>query len=78
LLLNLGRPVAAARPLLLNLKRARRRVRRTWADGGYAGKLLLSHDHPHDAPPDQPRLRLRNRRPLPIVAVTASILPLTD
>jgi len=30
----------AARPLLFNLKRARRRVRRTWADGGYAGKLL--------------------------------------
>lgn len=30
----------AARPLLFNLKRARRRVRRIWADGGYAGKLL--------------------------------------
>src|SRR5215472_7770925 len=26
----------AARPLLFNLKCARRRVRRTWADGGYA------------------------------------------
>jgi transposase len=34
------RPIAAARPLLFNLKRGRRRVRRTWADGGYAGKLL--------------------------------------
>jgi transposase len=30
----------AARPLLFNLHRARRRVRHTWADGGYAGKLL--------------------------------------
>jgi transposase len=30
----------AARPLLFNLTRARRRVRRAWADGGYAGKLL--------------------------------------
>jgi transposase len=30
----------AARPLLFNLKRARRRVRHTWPDGGYAGKLL--------------------------------------
>jgi putative transposase len=29
----------AARPLLWNLKRARRRVRHAWADGGYAGKL---------------------------------------
>jgi transposase len=30
----------AARPLLFNLKRARRRVRRAWADSVYAGKLL--------------------------------------
>src|SRR5204862_737106 len=30
----------AARPLLWNLKRSRRRIRRTWADGGYAGQLL--------------------------------------
>src|SRR5206468_10119481 len=30
----------AARPLLFNLTRARRRIRRAWADGGYAGKLL--------------------------------------
>jgi transposase len=30
----------AARPLRFNLKRARRRVRHTWADGGYAGKLV--------------------------------------
>ena len=30
----------AARPLLWNLKRSRRRIRRTWADGGYTGKLL--------------------------------------
>ena len=30
----------AARPLLFNLHRARRRVRHAWADGGYAGKLL--------------------------------------
>jgi transposase len=30
----------AARPLLFNLTRARRRVRLAWADGGYAGKLL--------------------------------------
>jgi transposase len=30
----------AARPLLFNLHRARRKVRHTWADGGYAGKLL--------------------------------------
>jgi transposase len=29
----------AARPLLFNLRRARRRVRRAWADSGYAGKL---------------------------------------
>jgi transposase len=29
----------AARPLLFNLKRARRRVRRAWADAVYAGKL---------------------------------------
>jgi transposase len=29
-----------ARPLLSNLKRARRRVRRAWADAGYAGKLV--------------------------------------
>lgn len=29
----------AARPLLFNLHRARRRVRLAWADGGYAGKL---------------------------------------
>ena len=29
----------AARPLLFNLKRARRRVRRAWADSGYAGQL---------------------------------------
>ena len=29
----------AARPLLFNLHRARRRVRRAWADGGYAGQL---------------------------------------
>jgi transposase len=29
----------AARPLLFNLTRARRRVRRAWADAGYAGKL---------------------------------------
>jgi transposase len=29
----------AARPLLFNLKRSRRRVRRTWADSVYAGKL---------------------------------------
>jgi transposase len=29
----------AARPLLFNLKRARRRVRRAWADSVYAGKL---------------------------------------
>jgi transposase len=30
----------AARPLLWNLKRARRRVRRAWADSVYAGKLV--------------------------------------
>jgi len=30
----------AARPLLFNLKRARRRVRHAWADAVYAGKLL--------------------------------------
>jgi len=30
----------AARPLLFNLHRARRRVRLAWADGGYAGRLL--------------------------------------
>ena len=30
----------AARPLLYNLRRSRRHVRRAWADGGYAGKLL--------------------------------------
>jgi transposase len=29
----------AARPLLFNLHRARRRIRATWADSGYAGKL---------------------------------------
>jgi transposase len=29
----------AARPLLFNLRRARRRIRLAWADGGYAGKL---------------------------------------
>ncbi|HEX9359579.1 MAG TPA: hypothetical protein VF933_37920 [Streptosporangiaceae bacterium] len=29
----------AARPLLFNLARARRRVRRAWADSVYAGKL---------------------------------------
>ena len=29
----------AARPLLFNLKRGRRRVRRAWADAGYSGKL---------------------------------------
>jgi transposase len=29
----------AARPLLFNLHRARRRIRRTWADAVYAGKL---------------------------------------
>ncbi len=29
-----------ARPLLFNLKRARRRVRRAWANAGYAGKLV--------------------------------------
>jgi transposase len=29
----------AARPLLFNLTRALRRVRRAWADGGYAGQL---------------------------------------
>ena len=29
----------AARPLLFNLHRARRRVRRAWADSVYAGKL---------------------------------------
>ena len=29
-----------ARPLLFNLNRARRRIRRTWADAGYAGKLV--------------------------------------
>jgi transposase len=29
-----------ARPLLFNLKRARRRIRHAWADSGYAGKLL--------------------------------------
>lgn len=29
-----------ARPLLFNLKRARRRIRHAWADAGYAGKLL--------------------------------------
>src|SRR6266480_962488 len=29
----------AARPLLFNLHRARRRARRAWADGGYAGQL---------------------------------------
>ncbi len=31
---------AAAAPLLFNLKRARRRVRRAWADSGYTGKLV--------------------------------------
>ena len=30
----------AARPLLFNLTRARRRIRRAWADAGYAGQLL--------------------------------------
>ena len=30
---------SAARPLLFNLHRARRRVRRAWADAVYAGKL---------------------------------------
>ena len=30
----------AARPLLWNLRRARRRVRLAWADGGYAGRLV--------------------------------------
>jgi len=30
----------AARPLLFNLHRARRRIRHTWADAGYAGQLL--------------------------------------
>jgi transposase len=30
----------AAWPLLFNLERARRGIRRTWADGGYTGKLL--------------------------------------
>jgi len=29
----------AARPLLFNLRRARRRIRLAWADGGYTGKL---------------------------------------
>ena len=29
-----------ARPLLFNLKCARRRIRRAWPDAGYAGKLL--------------------------------------
>ena len=29
----------AARPLLFNLHRARRRIRLAWAEGGYAGKL---------------------------------------
>jgi transposase len=29
----------AARPLLFNLHRARRRIRLAWADGGYTGKL---------------------------------------
>ena len=29
-----------ARPLLFNLKRARRRIRHAWADAGYAGQLL--------------------------------------
>jgi transposase len=29
----------AARPLLFNLHRARRRIRLAWADGGYAGKV---------------------------------------
>jgi transposase len=28
-----------ARPLLFNLKRARRRIRHAWADAGYAGQL---------------------------------------
>ena len=31
----------AARPLLFNLTRARRRIRRAWADSVYAGKLQL-------------------------------------
>jgi transposase len=30
----------AARPLLFNLRRSRRRVRHIWADGGYTGKLV--------------------------------------
>ena len=30
----------AAAPLLFNLKRARRRVRKAWADAGYTGKLV--------------------------------------
>jgi transposase len=30
----------AAKPLLFNLKRARRRIRRAWADSGYSGKLV--------------------------------------
>ena len=30
----------AARPLLWNLRRARRRIRLAWADGGYAGQLV--------------------------------------
>jgi transposase len=30
----------AARPLLWNLHRSRRRVRLVWADGGYAGQLV--------------------------------------
>jgi transposase len=29
----------AARPLLFNLRRSRRRIRLAWADGGYTGKL---------------------------------------
>jgi transposase len=30
----------AAHPLLFNLTRARRRIRRAWADAGYSGKLV--------------------------------------
>ncbi len=36
----------AAHPLLFNLTRARRRVRKTWADAGYTGKLVPWSESP--------------------------------
>src|SRR5262249_51044048 len=50
----------AAAPLLFNLHRARRRIRRAWADAVYAGKLqpwaatYLNIAHPPPQPPTPP------------------------